>query len=298
MISRRDSRRAHFGAWRAACALPSLLGSLLVLVTAFGWLGSWSGLVLVGWLLVAAAVLSVPGERVAVRLAHRYRDLSVRQAALLDPARRHALHRCGLPPDRFDWYVSPTMRGVNGCAAGGRSVAVSLGFLDALEHGHLSEQHAVAILTHEAAHHLDRATRYGLLIAWLTAPWRLAAATFAGLLRAIVRHVPTARAALVLVPVVGVVAAVQLAQHHAWPPLGMLIGLAAVVGAQPLADAALSRASERAADERTARAGSGPDLAAALQHGHTEDHPSRWLATHPRLAPRCEHLAGQTTHQR
>ena len=161
MISRRDSRRAHFGAWRAACALPSLLGSLLVLVTAFGWLGSWSGLVLVGWLLVAAAVLSVPGERAAVRLAYRYRDLSVRQAALFDPARRHA-HCTVADCRRTDstGTLSPTMRGVNGCAAGGRSVAVSLGFLDALEHGHLSQRRAVAILTQEAAHHLDRATRY------------------------------------------------------------------------------------------------------------------------------------------
>jgi hypothetical protein len=57
--------------------------------------------------------------------------------------------------------------------------------------------------------------------------WRLVAAIFAGLLRAIVRHVPTARTALVLFPVVGVIAAMQLAQHHAWLALTMLVGLAA-----------------------------------------------------------------------
>jgi Zn-dependent protease with chaperone function len=97
------------------------------------------------------------------------------------------------------------------------------------------------------------------------------AAIFAKLLRAIVRHVPTARAALVLVLMVGVIAAVQLAQHHAWLALAMLIGLALVVAVQPLAQPALSRASERAADDYTAQLGSGPDLAAALQRGQLTD---------------------------
>jgi Zn-dependent protease with chaperone function len=297
MTGRRDGR-AHYGAWRAASALPSLIGSVLVLVTAFGWLGAWSGLVLVAWLLAAAALLYRPVEHAAVRLAYRYRDLSGQEAALLGPPQRQALHRCGLPVDAIDWYVHRTMRGVNGCAAGGRSVAVSADLVDALEHGRLSEQHAAAILTHEAAHHLDRATRYGLMIAWLTAPWRLAAAMFAGLLRAIVHRVPTARAALVLVPVVGVIAGVQLAQQQAWVPLAVVVGLALVVGMQPLAEAAVSRAAERAADEYTARAGAGPDLAATLQHSHTDDRARRWLATHSRLTDRLEHLAGQIPRQR
>ncbi|HYS36250.1 MAG TPA: M48 family metalloprotease, partial [Pseudonocardiaceae bacterium] len=115
---------------------------------------------------------------------------------------------------------------------------------------------------------------------------------FDGLLRAIVRHVPTARAALLLVPLVGVVAGVQLVQHHAWLPLAVLVGLALVVGVQPLADAAISRASERAADGHTARLGSGPDLAAALQQFLTDEPAGRWLATHPKLTDRLAHLAG------
>jgi Zn-dependent protease with chaperone function len=152
----------------------------------------------------------------------------------------------------------------------------------------------VAILTHELAHHRDRATRYGLVIAWLAAPWRLVAAIFAGLLRAIVRHVPTARASLVLVPVVGVIAAVQLAQHHAWAALAVLVGLALIVAVEPLAQAAVSRASERAADDYTARLGSGPDLAAALQRGQIRHRTAPWLATHPRLADRLDRLQETT----
>jgi hypothetical protein len=93
----------------------------------------------------------------------------------------------------------------------------------------------VAIWTHELTHHRARATRYGLVIAWLAAPWRLEAAALASLLRAIVRHVPTARA-LVLVPVVGGIAAVQLAQHHAWPELAVLVGLALIVAVRLSAD--------------------------------------------------------------
>jgi hypothetical protein len=42
MINERDGR-AHYGAWRAACALPSLFGSILVLAMAFGWAGLAGG---------------------------------------------------------------------------------------------------------------------------------------------------------------------------------------------------------------------------------------------------------------
>jgi hypothetical protein len=109
---------------------------------------------------------------------------------------------------------------------------------------------AARVLQHELAHLRVQATRYGLVIAWLAAPWRLVAAIFAKLLlRAIVRHVPTARPALVLVPLVSVIAAVQPALHHAWLALTMLVGLALIVGVEPLAQAAVSRASERAADD-------------------------------------------------
>jgi Zn-dependent protease with chaperone function len=266
--------------------------------TAFGWLGSWSGLILLGWLLVAAALLCRPVERIVVRLAYPHRPLTSREAAQLDALQRHTLARCGLPVHAIDWYVHQTMPGVNSCVVGGRSVAISAGLLDALARGRLSQPQAVAILTHELSHLRDRATRYGLVTAWLGLPWRLAAALFAGLLRAIVRHVPTARVSLVLVPVVGVVAALQLGQHHAWAALAMLVGLGFIIAVQPLAQAAISRASERAADDYTARLGSGPDLAAALQRGGQVTHRTvPWLATHPPLADRLDRLQG-TTHRR
>jgi len=145
----RSTGRRHYSAWRAVCALPTLLGSALVLLTAFGWLGAWSGLIMLGWLLVAAALLSRPLERAAVRLAYPYRPLTSREAAQLDPLHRHALERCGLPVHAVDWYVHRSMTGVNACVTGGRSVAVSAGLVDALARGRLSQPQAVAMLTHD-----------------------------------------------------------------------------------------------------------------------------------------------------
>jgi len=293
-MSRRN-RHGHFGAWRAACAIPAVCGSVLVLAAAFGWLGAWANLVLAGWLLVAVVLLCMPVERVAVRAAYGYRKAAAHEATILDPLRRQALARCGLSGESIEFYVRRSSGGVNGYAAGRRSVAVSGGLIRACEDGRLGEQPAVAILTYEVAHHLGRATRYGLAIGWLRAPWRTVAAVFGGLLRAIVRHVPTAHASLLLVPLVGAVAVVQMVQHHAWLSLSVLIGLGMVAWVQPLADAAVCRASERAADEYTVNLGTGPDLAQALENFHSGDARSRWRASHPSLASRLEHLAASSS---
>jgi Zn-dependent protease with chaperone function len=291
----RRSRHGHFGAWRVACAIPALCGSVLVLAAAFGWLGAWANLVLAGWLFVAVVLLCRPVERVAVRAAYGYRKAAAHEAAILDPLRRQALARCGLSGESIEFYVRRRSAGVNGYAAGRRSVAVSGGLIRACEDGRLGEQQAVAILTHEVAHHLGRATRYGLAVGWLSAPWRAAAAVFGGLLRAIVRHVPTAHASLLLVPLVGAVAVVQMVQHHAWLSLSVLIGLGMVAWVQPLADAAVCRASERAADEYTVNLGTGPDLAQALENFHSGDARGRWRASHPSLASRLERLVASSS---
>jgi hypothetical protein len=106
--------------------------------------------------------------------------------------------------------------------------------------------------------------RYGPVVAWLTAPWRGAAFAFGGLLRLIVRNLPTAKAALVLVPVLPVMAGVQAVQQHAWAPLAVLVLMAVVLTVHPVADAALSRASEPAVDKYAASVGSSSDLISAL----------------------------------
>lgn len=240
-VTGRRDRRGHYGALRALCAIPSICGSLLVLALAFGWAGPWADLVLAGWLAVGLALLFRPFERAAVAVAFGYCKLTAREASVMDAARRQALDRCDVSDQAIDLYVRRRSSGVNARAAGGRSVAVSAGLLSALEGGRLSNDQAVAVLFHEIGHLAGRDVRYGLVIGWLTVPWRAALAVFAGLMRATVRHVPTARAALLLVPVVGSVAVVQMVEHDAWASLAVLAGLALVMWVQPLAESAVSR---------------------------------------------------------
>ena len=272
------------------CATPSIAGSALVLAAGFGWLDEWANLVLAGWLLIALVLLSRPAERAALTLAYGYRSLTPAEWTVLAPAARDAMRRCGLPSNTVDFYMRWRVFGVNGFAAGRRSVAVSRGLVDALRHRTLSQDQAAAILTHEFGHHTSRATRYALVVDWLSTPWRVVSRMVGALLRAIVRHVPTARAALLLTPVTAAVAVVQIAQHHAWLSLATLVGLFMVVVVQPVCDAAVSRASERAADRYTVSHGGGHDLARVLHTFPSSTPTGRWRSSHPDPARRMADL--------
>ncbi len=77
-------------------------------------------------------------------------------------------------------YVQ-TARAPNAYAAGGRSVAVTSRVVEDSATGRLPEHHLVAVLVHELGHHATGATRPMLLVAWLTAPWRVAMRLMTGL---------------------------------------------------------------------------------------------------------------------
>src|SRR5664279_4599244 len=98
----------HCGAWRAAAAAPAMVGSLWLLVVLFGWLGRWEGVVLTGWLLSGVAVLTRPGERVAVRVGSGFRRPTTAQAVTLAPLWSAALQRCRVDPRDVDLYVQRT----------------------------------------------------------------------------------------------------------------------------------------------------------------------------------------------
>ena len=83
----------HYGTWRAAAAAPAMVGSLLLLLVLFGWLGRWEVIVLTGWLLSGVSVLTRPGERVAVRLGCGFRRPTTAQAVTLAPLWSAALQR-------------------------------------------------------------------------------------------------------------------------------------------------------------------------------------------------------------
>ena len=104
------------------------------------------------------------------------------------------------------------------------------------------------------------------------------------------RHVPTARAALLLAPVTAAVAVVQMAQHHAWLSLATLVGLFVVAVVQPVCEAAVSRASERAADRYTMNHGGGHDLARVLHTVPSSTPTGRLRSSHPDPARRIADL--------
>ena len=257
-------RDCHFGLWRAIVALPMMLASLALIVVLSGGLGRWAPAVPLAWLLVTPVWLTRAAEGAAVRLGFRYRVVRAAERAVLEPVMSTAAERGRLDDGLCDFYVQPRVRTINAYASGRRSIAVSAGLVTAVGQGSLTRDQAVAMLSHEIGHLRDHSTRYGLITAWLTAPGRAVVFMFGGLLRLIVRTVPTAKAALVLVPVLVGMAGVQSAHRHAWAPLAVLAVLAAVLTLHPVADAALSRASELAADKYAASVGSGPDLASAL----------------------------------
>jgi STE24 endopeptidase len=141
-------RAGHFGAWRALTAVPAMVGSLLLLLVLFGWLGEWEGVVLLGWIGSGAAVYSRVGERVAVRVGAGFRQPTRAQSAQLAPAWTSALARAGLAAGEVELYVQRS-REPNAFAAGGRSVAVTTGVLAKFQARRLGEEYLASILTHD-----------------------------------------------------------------------------------------------------------------------------------------------------
>ncbi len=155
----------------------------------------------------------------------------------------------------------------------------------------------VAVLVHELGHHATGATRYTPASSWLAAPWRIASRLMIGIPLAILgRRQP--KPLLAVVVAVAVVRGVQqLIAQHQWAPALLLATIAAGAVVCPLADAALSRSSEYAADRYAADRGAGSQLAVALRA--VERRPGRrgWvagaLATHPGTDRRVEALTRQ-----
>ncbi len=194
-------------------------------------------------------------------------------------------------PDRFDGYVSPG-RQPNACVAGRRSIAVTDGALQTFLAGRLPADLLAAVLVHELGHHATRAGRCRLGAAWLAAPGRFA---FGLIMRLSIGlcggRRPGPVTALLALVAMGM-ALPRLVQDQQWLPAAMGIGLAAAFVLTPLLDAAVSRASEHAADRYAHAVGAGPDLSRALTVLDPSSHrPSRWsrpLDQHPPVGRRID----------
>ena len=86
-----------------------------------------------------------------------------------------------------------------------------------------------------------------LLLTWLTAPWRATASVLAGLASALAGRHP--RQGLSIVVVAGLaVAVIRALQQGRWMAGGVLVAVGLTAVLVPLANAAISRRSEYAAD--------------------------------------------------
>jgi Zn-dependent protease with chaperone function len=278
-----------------ACTTVRVAGSLGVLLAAFGWLGPWSGPVLLGWLVATPVLRTAAGERRIVRLGRGFHALSVTDRETLAPVTADVLARSDLTAERIEWYVRRGDSSINAYAAGRRSIAISEGLLHACTVGNIGADEVAGILGHEVGHLLDPTSRRRLLVAWLTGPWRMFQALLVLLVKMIARRAPGGRAGLLVLPVVMVSAAVQLIQVRAWAPLVGIVGLVIGVGLTPLVDAAMSRRAELAADDYAADAGVAPNLAAVL--ARSQRAPSGRIARlyehHPPVSLRIERLTAQ-----
>lgn len=257
--------QAHGGRWsdwRCLAAAPAMFGGLGVALVATGLAGRWAAAVLLVWLLTGLALLTRQGERVAVRVALGCRRPTSAEHTALNPVWHDVLDRCRVAPDAVDLYVRPG-RGVNAYAIGRRTIAVTNGVLREYRAGKLGPELLGALAAHELGHHATRATRFGLAASWYAAPWRMLYRTVARIaLRLVGRQplIPTACVALAAVAI----AAGQGARQHSWFAVSVLLATATVAIAAPLTDAALSRASEYAADQYAASAGYGKSLSILL----------------------------------
>jgi STE24 endopeptidase len=291
-------RAGHFGAWRALSTVPAMVGSVLLVVMLFGWLGAWEPVALLAWMASGVSVFSRHGERAAVRVGAGFRRLTSAQSALVTPAWSTALARCGLSAGEVDLYVRRS-QDPNAFAAGGRSVAVTTGVLTKCSAHGTGTEYLVAILTHELGHHATRATRFALVTMWLALPWRLAFRLVVGIgLATIGRRQPLRL--LACVALAGVMdAVVQAMQGRQWVVAVVLTVVAVCTVVCPLVDAAVSRRSEYAADRYAADAGLGPQLAAALHVLSRGEHQrprtvARLLSRHPSAAQRIAALSEAT----
>lgn len=294
-------RVARFGLGRAVVAAPAMLGSLLLLTLVSVTLGRWVGLLLpLTWAAGATVLLTRIGEQMTLRAVCGFHGPSPAQAASLQPAWSTALHVTGTAARDVELYCQ-TDRAPNACAAGGRSVAVTSRVVDDHATGRLPEGQLVAVLVHELGHHATRGARPTLLLAWLTAPWRATASVLTGLANILAGRHP--RQGLSIVVVAGLAVAVFRAlQQGRWVAGGVLVVVQLTELLVPLANAAISRRSEYAADRFAADHGLAIELAAALRVLDDGKRAPRgwspWLSSHPTVEQRIRALQTTTVGQR
>jgi STE24 endopeptidase len=283
-----------FGTCRTMIAAPAMIGSVLLMLVLFGWMGRWEAPAMLVWMAGSFVVMTRVGERIVLRVGCRLRRPNAGQAATLIPLWSQALRRCGIGLRDVDLYVRYSGES-NAFAVGARGVVVTTGLLAASSAGRLTDEHLVAVLVHELGHHVTLTNRYGLVTLWLAAPWRLATRMVVGIASAFARRQPSRWVAVVFVAGI-VIATVQAVQGQQWSVAVVLTGITVAAVLCPIFDAALSRRCEFAADRYATVVGVGRELASALQilgnsYLHRRSLVARLLTRHPTTLQRIAALS-------
>lgn len=269
MASAAPERRRK-DACRLLVAAPAVLLSTVLVTFPLGGLGQWALIAVAGWVLCAPLLRQRRVERFVVRTVFQFRPPTGRDAEWLKWLRagcERAPFELVYAPGtgEFDWYVIEDAR-PNACAAGAHSIAITTGLLHRAYAGHLTPDELIAVALHEMGHHAAGDVRHGLVVWWLTWPWR-AVRLFAVRLG---HRISLSGVGALLAPVVVIVAICRAATGasagaHAWWTVAVLGAVLLAVYVQPVVEAALNRGSERAADAFVMSLGLGSALASARQ---------------------------------
>lgn len=257
------SRRGHWGAWRMLLTVPAMLAGAAVMLVTLGGLGRWEALAFGGWLGCGTATMTRRGERIFVRVGCRFRRPKPAERAVLEPLWAQVLDHCGIAAGSVELYVQRS-GAVNAYAVGARSVAVTTHVLDDYGEGTIDRDLVVGVLAHELGHVQTRGAQFVPAAVWWAMPWRLVYRTALRIAIRLTGRQPTLLMWMVAAAVFSV-AIIQAVRDGAWNTAVLLSTIVILRTVTPFADAALSRASERAADRFAARAGYGEQLARALR---------------------------------
>ena len=245
---------------RVLPVVPAMVGSAAMMLVLFGWAGKWTGVLMLGWILVGVALTSRLGEPFVVWWYRGCRPTPAQWEVIGGPWRA-ALHRCESDLCRFDLYLQPRSE-PNAYSLGRRSVVVTDGLLRLLTAGRITPAMAEAVFLHEVGHHATGATTAGALTSWLAAPWRFTSQVALGVVVGGRRGHRGVR--VVLVIAVLAAAVVQAVEQGKLASATLLCALPLFGIAVPLADAASRRRCECVADQYVVDLGLGDELSAAL----------------------------------
>lgn len=261
--------------------VPAIVASTLLWVVAlalmppmFGLAGSLIGIVALG--LVAAGL----GERVAVPLLARARELTAAEQAVLAPVLAHvALSGSDVDSRRLLVRKVVTARTWPAELLGREHVVVAQWMIEATHRGGLSLDQVTALIVHAVGRHRAEGRRGEVAMLVWTLPWHGGAALVRGIGR-VAGWFPIIRFAWAFRGGIGVVALVQQIDEGR-PALGVLAGsIVALTYLVPAANGAKAHQVEVAGDDAVARHGLGQSMLSLL----AEDAAPHSIAGHSEAA--------------